>query len=107
MAIPTPTLTSLSERQRSIPETIIDPDGDLWLVVGTVSPERFLVSSKVLQLASPVLHVKLKERESNGLLTPSTSDFGEISSLQELRLLDDYAESMKIILLEIHFKAHQ
>lgn len=98
------TKTTLPERQRSPPETIIDPDGDLWLVVGTSSPQKFLVSSKVLELVSTVLRIKLKERESKALLTPSTSDFEGLSSAPEFHLSDNEPEAMKIILLVVHHR---
>lgn len=97
----------LPERTRRTPETIIDPEGDLWLVVGSTPAEKFLVSSKVLKLASPVFHVRLRDYERGGDITPSTNDFEDVSPIREICLPDDNPDTMRTILQVVHFKTNQ
>lgn len=91
------------ENDRSkFPRTIVDPDGDLCLVVGDKKGSAFVVCSKTVARASPVWK-KLLYGEFAESLQPS-KDSGEEWTV---RLPDDNPGSMKVLLNIIHSRFDQ
>ncbi|XHG06613.1 hypothetical protein AWENTII_009800 [Aspergillus wentii] len=72
----------------------LDPDGDVILVV---EESKFLVSSKVLGLASPVFAALFSRKFSEGTQLVE-------NSRPEITLKDDNPDAMRIILRVLHFK---